>query len=414
MNDNNLNVFDKISAPVIPFIEEAQNNIPNDAATYTLSFLPFTINILFAIINRVQSVSLLVTDIKTSDSAKSLGLAVASKSMYSEAFVRYNPELFRSVFVKSLTALNFLHIPEIAHLGQIMLIDGSLFPAISTMSWASYKSTANAIKIHLSFNLNKMIPVEFLAKEGNYSEKKFLKDILQKGITYVCDRGYISFKLFKNISDKKAFFIIRGKKGILYNISEELNIDIPGEFFKFFSKIKDIKIKFTNDKDDNTYRIVKFKAMGEIYALVTNRFDLTTYEVIMLYAYRWQIELCFRFIKRTLTCIHLMSRSPDGIQIQFYLYMIAYLLILAFKQECHKISDEYEVHDDSKDSKIDKKTNAGFNIEPVRPYVRGLVTLLGEGLIKYWKIGLHWLRVLRNFLLKTFDHNIAIELSRYD
>ena len=219
MNDNNLNVFDKISAPVIPFIEEAQNNIPNDAATYTLSFLPFTINILFAIINRVQSVSLLVTDIKTSDSAKSLGLAVASKSMYSEAFVRYNPELFRSVFVKSLTALNFLHIPEIAHLGQIMLIDGSLFPAISTMSWASYKSTANAIKIHLSFNLNKMIPVEFLAKEGNYSEKKFLKDILQKGITYVCDRGYISFEcnLFQFIFNHQsrmnfyihaAFFVI--------------------------------------------------------------------------------------------------------------------------------------------------------------------------------------------------------------
>ncbi len=161
MNDNNLNVFDKISAPVIPFIEEAQNSIPNDAATYSLSFLPFAINILFGIINRIPSVSLLVTDIKTSDSAKSLGLAVASKSMYSEAFVRYNPELFRSVFVKSLTALSFLHIPEIAHLGQIMLIDGSLFPAISTMSRASCKSTANAIKIHLSFNLNKMIPVEF-------------------------------------------------------------------------------------------------------------------------------------------------------------------------------------------------------------------------------------------------------------
>ncbi len=49
MDDNNLNVFDKILAPVIPLIEEAQNNIPNDAATYTLSFLPFTINILFAI-----------------------------------------------------------------------------------------------------------------------------------------------------------------------------------------------------------------------------------------------------------------------------------------------------------------------------------------------------------------------------
>ncbi len=83
--------------------------------------------------------------------------------------------------------------------------------------------------------------------------------------------------------------------------------------------------------------------MGEIYVLVTDRFDLTTYLVIMLYAYRRQIELCFRFVKRTLTAIHLMAHSPEGIQIQFYLYMIAYLLISAFKQECHKINDEHEI-----------------------------------------------------------------------
>jgi len=31
-----------------------------------------------------------------------------------------------------------------------------------------------------------MIPVQFLVKEGNYYEKKFLKEILEKGITYVC------------------------------------------------------------------------------------------------------------------------------------------------------------------------------------------------------------------------------------
>ena len=411
MNSDNLNVFEKIIAPLVPYIQEAQNSSPNDAVTYTLSLLPFTINILFAIINRIPSVSLLVTDVRTSDNAKSLGLVMASKSMYSEAFGRYDPAIFRSVFVKLPAALSFLNIPEIQHSGQIMLVDGSLFPAISTMSWASYKSTANAVKMHLSFNLNKMIPAEFPAKEGDYSEKRFLKDILKEGITYVCDRGYISFKLFKEICDKEAFFIIRGKKGMLYDVTETLKTVIPDEFIQFFSKIKDIKVIFQNDKHNDTYRIVKFTAMGEIYALVTNRFDLTAYEVIMLYAYRWQIELCFRFIKRTLTSIHLMSHSPDGIQIQFYLYMTAYLLISAFKQECHKISDEYEVNDEPE---TNEAPNTGSYKKPVRPYVRGLVTLLGEGLIKYWKIGLHQLRVLKNSLLKPFDENIAITLSRYD
>ena len=245
------NFFEKIIAPVIPFLKEAHNSIPNDASNYTLSFLPFSINILFALINRITSISLLVTDIKTSFAAKSLGLVIASKSMYSEAFARYDSDMFRSVFVKLLANLSFLCIPEIEHLGQIMLIDGSLFPAISTMSWASYKSTANAIKMHLSFSLNKMIPVEFLAKEGNYSERKFLKDILKKGITYICDRGYISFKIFKNICDKEAFFIIRGKRKMQYSILEKLNINIPDQFIKFFTKIQDVKVSGSGDVSSN-------------------------------------------------------------------------------------------------------------------------------------------------------------------
>ena len=90
--------------------------------------------------------------------------------MYSEAFVRYDPKLFRAIFYRLLTTISFLCVPEIKHLGQILLVDGSLFPAIITMQWASYKSTANAIKIHLAYDLNRMIPAQFLVREGNYSE----------------------------------------------------------------------------------------------------------------------------------------------------------------------------------------------------------------------------------------------------
>lgn len=337
--------------------------------------------------------------------------------MYSEAFVRYDPKLFRAIFYQLVTTISFLYVPEIKHLGQILLVDGSLFPAISTMQWASYKSTANAIKIHLAYNLNKMIPVQFLVKEGNYSEKKFLKEILEKGITYVCDRGYISFKIFKDICNKGAFFVIRGKNKMCYLVQEQLVVDIPGKFLIYISKIKDIKVIFDNDKDNIVYRIVKFVALGEQYVLITNRFDLTTYQVIMLYAYRWQIELFFRFIKRTLKNIHLLSHNSNGIQIQFYLYMIAYLLLLAFKQECEQISDEhkviaecekmYTIDNIQNDSHNGVKTNTG------RIYVRGLVSMLGEGLQKYWKIGIHWLTVLKKLLLKIFDVNIALNLSQY-
>ena len=150
----------------------------DDSETYTLSFTAFTINLLFGIICQIKSLGKLIVEIKTSRVAKEIGLPGASKSMYSEAFCLYDPEIYRKIFGKLLLACNFLAIPEIQQLGRILLIDGSVFPAISNMCWAKYKKNANAVKMHLAFELNRMIPVQFLSTEGNYSEKQFLKDII--------------------------------------------------------------------------------------------------------------------------------------------------------------------------------------------------------------------------------------------
>ena len=412
-----INVFNKILEPVLPLLKDAQNNIPGDSDDYKLSLLPFTVNLLFAIICKIQSISKLVTEINSSPIAEALNLVKASKSMYSEAFRRYDSSILRNIFYQLLRSLNFLNIPEINHLGRILLVDGSLFPAIATMQWAHYKKTANAIKLHLAFELNRMIPVEFLCTHGNFSEKKFLTHILKEGITYVCDRGYISFSMLRKICMGSAYFIIRGKSNLKCAIQCQLDVVVPDKFLNFFSAISDAKIVFNNDKNAMIYRIINFTALGESYSLITNRFDLTTYQVIMLYAYRWQVELCFRFLKRTLKGIHLFTQDENGIQIQFYLYMIGYLILLSFKQESIGVSDAYH------GATIDKTKS---NIEPEdestdsnhrssqRQYVQGLVSFLGSKLKKYWRISAHWLIALRNNLLEIFDPKFAQKLSPYN
>jgi len=54
---------------------------------------------------------------------------------------------------------------------------------------------------------------------------------------------------------------------------------------------------------------VTFTLYQEVFYILTNRKDLTTYQIIMLYSYRWQIELIFRFLNRTLNGIHLINGS---------------------------------------------------------------------------------------------------------
>jgi hypothetical protein len=59
-----------------------------------------------------------------------------------------------------------------------------------------------------------MIPVQFISTAANYSERKALLALLEAGVTYITDRGYLAFHIFQQITAHHAFFIIR----IRYNI----------------------------------------------------------------------------------------------------------------------------------------------------------------------------------------------------
>ncbi len=329
-------VLGQILSPAIPLIRDEALKIEGDADTYRLSFSFFTFNILYAIIKGIGSINLLITHIRTSPHAKELKLADVSKSMYSEAFGRYSPSAYRHIFYALLESLHFMGIPEIRELGVFHLTDGSVFPAVMSMTWASYKKKHNAIRLRLAFELNRMIPAQFLTTPADTSEKKILLRFAEAGVTYICDRGYVSFGLFAGICEKGADFIIRGKSNHVSEAVASFLIDIPHSWKSFLKNLRDMTVVFENDSHGGTYRIVSFTVRGEDFVLTTSRFDLKTYQIIMLYAYRWQVELMFRFLKRTLCGIHLMSHRPEGIEIQFILYMTACLLLPAFRQECIK------------------------------------------------------------------------------
>ena len=190
-----------------------------------------------------------------------------------------------------------------------------------------------------------------------------------------------------------------------------MEVEIPDCFSKFFDGIEDTIVVFENDSAQLPYRVVKFSSLGESYVLTTNRYDLSTYQIVMLYAYRWQIELYFRFLKRTLNGIHLWCAESRGIETQFYVCMITHLLVMKFNQECQPPADsswrELPEEDEtaSPETSRDKAKDGRF-------YVCGLVSLLGEKLKKSWKISAHCLIALKNSLTKKMNSNTIIVLAK--
>ncbi len=170
VNATTATVFETILSPLLPLLRAQCAQLKDDASTYKLSLEPLVLNLVFAVLNKIKSISLLVTEIDSSAVAREVGLISVSKSMYSEAFVRYRATIFQNLFVRLLERLNFLRIPELELLGRLVCVDGSLIPAIQTMSWAKYKTSNNALKINLAFELNRMIPVQIISADANTSE----------------------------------------------------------------------------------------------------------------------------------------------------------------------------------------------------------------------------------------------------
>jgi hypothetical protein len=402
-------VYQSIIAPFLTLLQHEVDELKQDH--YTLSLYFFTINLCYAIITGIRSIRLLVTETKTSQDAQQAGIIAVSQSLYSEAFYRYDPAIFRRLFLGLVDQLKLKSLPEIDALGRFILMDGSIFPAIKTMDWATYKKTTNGIKLHLCFELNRMIPVQFISTDANGSEKKALKAILEEGVTYIADRGYIAFDLFTQITCQSAFFIIRVKSNMDVTTRENLAVNLPASWQTHLSQLEDRRIVFTGDKQGKEYRLISFEALGQSYRIVSNRFDLQTYEIIMLYAYRWQIELFFRCIKRCFNGLHLWAHNEKGIEIQFYLYMITYLLLLHFKQRNHEEITLSDGHNGAQQA-TENKRKQGVTFATRTPEC-GIVTLLANKLKGTWKIGIHWLKAVKNMLAQPWNIETMRRLNSF-
>jgi hypothetical protein len=314
-----------------------------------------------------------------------------------------------------LTTTVWKAIPELDALGRLYCVDGSVFPAIASMLWAEYTSQHQALRLHLCFELNRMIPAHFLVDTGKSNEKQALLHMLEAGVTYIADRGYLSFSLVAAIVVAQAFFIVRAKSNLVYRRVKRLPVDLPITVQHIFHHVTDQRVRLTNARGHPVYRLVSFCVGREPYLILTNRLDLTTFQVILLYAYRWQVELLFRFLKRTLNGLHLLSHSKEGVTIHFYTLLITALLELRLKQQCVDCYEALSSTDTAPAPETDQQAIAGLMIEPERlTGARGSTFLatVGEKLHRYWKISKHWLVTLRNYLARPFDYQVIMALGR--
>ena len=402
-----LTTFEVLFAPLeTPLAHHETEHPPHHRET--LHFKGFVRLLVYHFTKGCESGRQLLTD--SLSATPVLGLPHVAPSTFFDAFQRFPSSWLAALLSYLLVAVAWKAVPELEALGKLYCVDGSLFPAMLNMLWAEYTSQHRAIRLHLCFELNRMLAVQFLVEAGNSNEKKALLKMLESGVTYMADRGYFSYPLLAAIVAAQAFFVFRAKLNLVYVRVEKLPVNLPASVGHLFRHVTDQWVCLPNAKGRPRYRLVSFQVGQERYLLLTNRLDLTTFQVILLYAYRWQVELIFRFLKRSLNGLHLLSQSPEGVTIHFYALLIAALLQLRLKQQCVQQNEPSPAVAQTTPAPI-----AGLMIDPQRlAGARGhtFLATVGEKLSRYWKIGKHWLVTLRNYLARPFTPQVARALSR--
>ncbi len=126
----------------------------------------------------------------------------------------------------------------------------------------------------------------------------------------VFDLGYYNLKRFKELADRNILFVSRIKKNAVYTESGALN--------------SHEMIRMNNGLN---LRIVRVNVEGIEYKYITDIMNLPDKYIYYAYNLRWNIEELFKRMKSRLKIDHLLSKSLNGMIIQAFSYMIAYIIV---------------------------------------------------------------------------------------
>ena len=252
-----------------------------------------------------------------------------SLGSFSEAQGVFDPELLKEVFLdlvgENQTSWGDARLSHLAD--KLKLVDGTLLPALPRMHWALWLNDQNrAAKLHLKFSVLRQGACDALITAGNSCERKALRQFVKKGEIIVADRYYgLEYGFFGELKQIGASHVIRIRNNPRMEVVEEIALT---EEDRTAGVTWQGKVKLGDQWQGEPIRVVRVEVDGKQLLLAT---DLTIEAelIALIYRYRWQIELFFKWLKSILGCRHLMAESPQGVAIQIYSALIAALMLQA-------------------------------------------------------------------------------------
>lgn len=275
-----------------------------------------------------------------------------SLGSFSEAGTVFDPELLVPIMEQIAARLGEVETnPRLRALARRpTAVDGTLIEALPKMVWALWRDDQHrAAKLHLQLDLLSGAPEKPVLTDAQTSETRTLEASLSAGRLYIADRGYFDYDLMAAIMRAKSSFLTRVRDWAVYDVVREnpisaasahagverdaiVRVGCKHTAHKLDRPLRLVRIHVTSaapgpNNVDRKTKLYRTRQVDHTLVLLTDLVDLDVELIALLYRYRWQIELFFRWFKKVLQADRLLALSENGLTIVVYCGLIASLLV---------------------------------------------------------------------------------------
>lgn len=216
---------------------------------------------------------------------------------------------------------------------------------LSVYWWTKLHHGKGGVKLHELYDVKADIPAFSVVTDASLHDSKIMDQIpYEKDSFYIFDRAYMVTSMLYLIETKDAFFVVREKHKMLFEVIQDKDYNNPET-----GVMADQIIKFKGNKTRRQYprqlrRIVFYDKEGNrTFVFYTNNIDITAEQVALLYKYRWRVELFFKWLKQHLRIKEFYGTTENAVKIQIYAAITAYCLVVVVQEELKLEMDTYDV-----------------------------------------------------------------------
>lgn len=221
----------------------------------------------------------------------------------------------------------------------LYLLDSTPIPlkGLGYDNWTkdNHSHRTQGLKVHVLMTPDTCTPLESIITAPNVNDIEVGRQIpVEKGQTYVFDKGYCDYNWWYQIHCSGAYFVTRFKSNAGVDIQEERTLNEREHPQILDDQLVSFRNKRPGGKRINQYhgtplRRVTVKREGGRPPLVlaTNDQETPAHIIAERYKARWGIELFFKWLKQNLKIRKFLGRSENAVKIQIFTALITYLLL---------------------------------------------------------------------------------------